>query len=219
MHRHACIFCGDTRMVVYKQIATADVLSIVDRQLEAGMRDPAVVFLRNFTRHLRVRGAGAGDADAADADADAADADADADAARAGTPPDKEPLQCCICCFHWTSRRLHLPITVLPMQCLLYFVLGVNSVESKQCDTRVLKRLATTIGEEQNNVWRTIFQAQELEAIDFILQKKRHCAGAQESFCVKRELAAFYHAQNGSGMLVASSSVADMLRAPCPRLL
>ena len=214
MHRHACIFCGDTRMVVYKQIATADVLSIVDRQLEAGMRDPAVVFLRNFTRHLRVRGAGAGDADAADADADA-----DADAARAGTPPDKEPLQCCICCFHWTSRRLHLPITVLPMQCLLYFVLGVNSVESKQCDTRVLKRLATTIGEEQNNVWRTIFQAQELEAIDFILQKKRHCAGAQESFCVKRELAAFYHAQNGSGMLVTSSSVADMLRAPCPRLL
>ena len=130
-----------------------------------------------------------------------------------------EERWCTICCFHWTSRWLHLPITVLPMQCLLYFVLGVNSVESKQCDTRVLKRLATTIGEEQNNVWRTIFQAQELEAIDFILQKKRHCAGAQEPFCVKRELAAFYHAQNGSGMLVASSSVADMLRAPCPRLL
>ena len=75
-----------------------------------------------------------------------------------------EERWCTICCFHWTSRWLHLPITVLPMQCLLYFVLGVNSVESKQCDTRVLKRLATTISEEQNNVWRTIFQTQELEA-------------------------------------------------------
>ena len=200
-------------MVVYKQIATADVLGIVDRQIEAGMRDPAVLFLRNFTHALRVGGS---EAEEDEARADAAYSDAGS-ASAPGMQP--QPLQCCICCFHWTSRRLHLPITVLPMQCLLYFVLGINSVESKQCDTRVLKRLATTIGEEKNNVWRTIFQAQELAAVDFMVRGKRDCAGHQDPFCVKRELAAFYHAQNGSGMLVASRSVADMLRAPRPPLL
>ena len=124
------------------------------------------------------------------------------------------PIQCCICCFHWVTRRKKLPITVLPMQCLLYFILGINTAESKQCDTRVLTRLTATIGEEKNNMWRSIFQARELEAIDSIAVKKKKCVRKDEPCCVKRELASFYDAQNGNGMLVASRSVADILRAP-----
>jgi hypothetical protein len=72
-----------------------------------------------------------------------------------------------------------------------------------------------TIGEEGSNFWRSVFRTQELEAIEFIAQKKRRCVEAQVPFCVKRELAAFYHAQNGGGMLLASRNVADLLRTHC----
>jgi hypothetical protein len=251
-------------MVVYKQIAKVDVLDIVDRQIDAGIRDPAIVFLWNFTRCLRARTGDACPSVAlATADPDfkrpdreedvseyggshSLEPEADADAnqeggtrsgADNGVRTDAEsdafsqvsvdhlsddcdvdveevPIQCCICCFHWITRRRKLPITVLPMQCLLYFLLGINTVESKQCDTRVLTRLTATIGEEKNNVWRSIFQARELEAIDSIALKKKASVRKDELCCVKRELASFYHAQNGNGMLVASRSVADILRAP-----
>jgi len=264
MERHACVFCGDTRMVVYKQISKVDVIDIVDRQINAGIRDPAIVFLWNFTRCLRVRTEDANESVSAsnmhtglktlrkeeDFSADdesqsvafetttdvntgsgtrfgadnnlVADADTDTfsqvsvDHLSDDCDADVEevPIQCCICCFHWVTRRKKLPITVLPMQCLLYFILGINTVESKQCDTRVLTRLTATIGEEKNNMWRSIFQARELEAIDSIAVKKKKCVRKDEPCCVKRELASFYHAQNGNGMLVASRSVADILRAP-----
>ena len=264
MERHACVFCGDTRMVVYKQISKVDVIDIVDRQINAGIRDPAIVFLWNFTRCLRVRTEAVNDSVSAsnmdscfktlrkeeDCSADdeshsvapepatdtnpgsgtrsAADntltVDADTDTFSqvsvdhlsddCDAEVEEVPIQCCICCFHWITRRRKLPITVLPMQCLLYFILGINTVESKQCDTRVLTRLTATIGEEKNNVWRSIFQARELDAIDAIALKKKTCVRKDEPCCVKRELASFYHAQNGNGMLVASRSVADILRAP-----
>jgi hypothetical protein len=269
MERHACIFCGDTRMVVYKQISKVDVIDIVDRQINAGIRDPAIVFLWNFTRCLRARTEDANESFSAsntdtgfktlsreeDCSADeeshtvafdtttyanpesgtrsSADntlmADADMDTFSqvsvdhlsddCDAEVEEVPIQCCICCFHWVTRRRKLPITVLPMQCLLYFILGINTVESKQCDTRVLTRLTATIGEEKNNVWRSIFQARELEAIDSIAVKKKTCVRKDEPCCVKRELALFYHAQNGNGMLVASRSVADILRAPLAETL
>jgi len=228
MPPHVCIFCGDTRMVVYKQLSTSTVLGIVDRQFKAGMRDPAILLLRNTTQPLRAtiqcsddvpEGATAPrEADAACEDVEhsgSEESPSEGEDCESATGADEASLQCCICCFHWISRRRNLPITVLPMQCLLYFVLGLSSVERKQCDTRVLTRLAMTIGEEGSNFWRSVFRTQELEAIEFIAQKKRRCVEAQVPFCVKRELAAFYHAQNGGGMLLASRNVADLLRTHC----
>jgi len=262
MERQACVFCGDTRKVVYKQISKVDVLDIVDRQINAGIRDPAIVFLWNFTRCLRVgteaindsvspldmdssfktlreeedcssdnesdsmapntatdtnvaRGTRSAAEDTLTADADTfSQASVDHLSDDCDADVEEVPIQCCICCFHWITRRRKLPITVLPMQCLLYFILGINTVESKQCDTRVLTRLTASIGEEKNNVWRSIFQARELDAIDAIAMKKKTCVRKDKPCCVKRELASFYHAQNGNGMLVASRSVADLLRAP-----
>ena len=238
---HACIFCGDTRMVVYKQLSTSTVLDIVDRQsleqikdiiIKAGMRDPAILLLRNITQPLRAmcsndvpEGANAPtqtprhdergrEADAAgmDVETSGSEESPSEEDCESTTGADEASLQCCICCFHWISRRRNLPITVLPMQCLLYFVLGLSSVERKQCDTRVLTRLAMTVGGEGANFWRAVFQTQELEAVEFIAQKRRRCLEAQAQFCVKRELAAFYHAQNGGGMLLASRDAADLLR-------
>jgi hypothetical protein len=234
---HVCLFCGDTRMVVYKQLSTSTVLGIVDQQFKAGMQDPGIILLRNMTEPLRATIQDSNDvpegvnaptrdthpekdreADAACGDAEnsgSEDSPSEGEECESTTGADEALMQCCICCFHWISRRRNLPITVLPMQCLLYFVLGLNSVERKQCDTRVLTRLAMTIGEEGTNFWRSVFQTQELEAIELIAQKKRWCVEAQVQFCVKRDLAAFYHAQNGCGMLWASRNVADLLRTHC----
>jgi hypothetical protein len=66
----------------------------------------------------------------------------------------------------------------------LYFVLGINSVESKQCDTRVLTRLTMTMGEENKNEWRSVVQVQELEAINFIVQKKGTCVRIKNSYAL-----------------------------------
>lgn len=264
MERHTCIFCGNTRMVVYKQISKVDVLDIVNRQLRAGIRDPAIVFLANFTQCLRahedrvslcvpdmardagvvVRGgdtacsmdegtgsvifdvatavehgidssSGVGPVLLPDDDMDACScASVDHLSDDCDTEVEEIPIQCCICCFHWVTRRKKLAITVLPMQCLLYFILGIDTVEMKQCDTRVLTRLTMTIGEEKSNIWRSVFNARELEAIDAIAVKKKMCPRTEGQCCVKRELGAFYHAQNGNSMLLASRSVADILRAP-----
>ena len=217
MHHHACIFCGDTRMVVYKRIAALEVMAIVDRQLEAGMTDPAVVFLKNLVQSLHTQdeqrrrsGAALGGEDSA---------------LRQDTEPLAEPhadefdpaaqntsVHCCICCFHWINRRRDLPVTVLPMQSLLYFMLGIDSVESKKCDKRVLNRLTTSIAEEEHNPWRSVFLSQELNAIQYIAQKRRFCLHIGQQFCIKREFAELYHAQNGHGMLVSSSNIADLIR-------
>ncbi len=42
-------------MVVHKRISTLEVMAIVDRQFEAGMTDPAVVFLKNFVQSLHTQ--------------------------------------------------------------------------------------------------------------------------------------------------------------------
>lgn len=270
MEKHTCLFCGDTRMVVYKQISTVEILDIVDRQIKAGIADPAIIFLRNFTECLRLQPIGSshvprakevhGHANAAtlacsssatesrflkypaiprasfdssvsthvvddmhnaNLDADQGEGDSFSQASVEDLSDDSDceeeeevPVQCCICCFHWITRRKKLSITVIPMQCLLYFVTGINTVESKQCDTRVLTRLATTVAEEKNNVWRSIFRGHELEAIEFIVSRRKKTVAGGDPCCIKRELAYFYHAQNGSSMLLGRRSVADMLRMP-----
>jgi len=262
MERHTCLFCGDTRMVVYKQLSRLEVLDIIDRQITAGIRDPAIIFLQNFTQCLRVKPSFSSDVAGGikagvvpnsditdDAEAELSSSTNLGSPAPAGADsttqlcieneevvePEQEgfsqasvddlsddsdfeveevPIQCCICCYHWISRRKKLSVTVVPMQCLLYFLLGMNTVEIKQCDTRVLTRLATTIAEEKTNVWRSIFRAHELQTIESIIARKKKSAGCEDICCIKRELACFYHAQNGNSMLMGSRNVADMLRAP-----
>jgi hypothetical protein len=221
-------------MVVYKRIAALEVMAIVDRQLEAGMTDPAVVFLKNLVQSLHTQdeqrrrsGAALGGEDSAlrqDTEPLAALGGEDS-ALRQDTEPLAEPhadefdpaaqntsVHCCICCFHWINRRRDLPVTVLPMQSLLYFMLGIDSVESKKCDKRVLNRLTTSIAEEEHNPWRSVFLSQELNAIQYIAQKRRFCLHIGQQFCIKREFADLYHAQNGYGMLVSSSNIADLIR-------
>ena len=125
----------------------------------------------------------------------------------------------CICCFHWINRRQDCPITLIPMQSLLYFMLTVTSSDHKKCDKRVFNRLTKSIGEEQDNFWRSIFSCQELKAIEYINQKRESCLHTGDDFCIKREFAGFYHVQNGGGILLASSSITDLIRSTHPPLL
>ena len=50
MPPYVCIFCGDTRMVVYKQLSTSTVLGKVDRQFKAGMQDPVIILCETSHR-------------------------------------------------------------------------------------------------------------------------------------------------------------------------
>jgi hypothetical protein len=210
-------------MVVYKRISTLEVMSIVDRQLQAGMADPAILLLKNLVQPLHSQegpheshGAALGGAsspvreDACKREEPLSEACED----ELDTAAQKQhaSVHCCICCFHWINRRRELPVTVLPMQSLLYFILGIDSAESKKCDKRVLNRLTMSIGEEEHNFWRSLFSSQELSAIQYIAQKRRFCLQIGQDFCIKREFAALYNAQNGNGMLLASSNIADLIR-------
>ena len=224
--RHACIFCGDTRCVVYKRLSTREVMSIVDRQLQAGMADPAVVLLKNSMQSAELRfqedehegrpgplpGASKPSRDGEPEDGSETRDDEEHAAAEG------KGVHSCICCFHWINRRQDRPITLLPMQSLLYFMLAVTSCDDKKCDKRVLNRLTKSIGGERDNFWRSMFSRQELKAIEYINQKRESCLRTGDEFCIKREFAAFYHAQNGGGMLLASSSITDLIRSTHPPL-
>ena len=208
-------------MVVYKRISALEVTAIVDRQLEAGMADPAVVFLKNLVQSIHTQeeqrrrsGAALGGESCAlrqDTPTEPLSEPHDDDSDPAAQN-NQASVHCCICCFHWINRRRDLPVTVLPMQSLLYFLLGIDSVESKKCDKRVLNRLTMSIGEEEHNPWRSIFSSQELIAIQYITQKRRFCLHIGQQFCIKREFAELYHAQNGHGMLLSSSNITDLIR-------
>lgn len=226
-------------MVVYKRMSVAEVLAIVDKQVSVGMKDPVVVYLKNLLDAMH-DGEGALESDEADteckgaagghegvsdrhagADADAgavadagADAGADAEDSESdqAAPYSAASLHCCICCFHWISRRQTRPVAVLPMQSLLYFMLCITSVENKKCDKRVLNRLTTSIAEEPNNFWRCIFLEHELKAIELIARKRRQCMYEDRPFCIKREFALLYQAQNGNSLLLSGSNIANLLR-------
>jgi hypothetical protein len=68
-------------------------------------------------------------------------------------------------------------------------------------------------GEGKSNVWRSVFQVQELEAIDFMVQKKRYCVRIKNSsaLSVNRQLS------TTRKMAVGCSWPAGMLLTCCAR--
>ena len=207
----ACIFCGDTRSVVFKRFPTRDVTDIVVRQLNAGMSDPAITLLKNSIPPRELLQEPHGSSALPSQSTPEPEESVETCDDEAATPSNY--VNCCICCFHWITRRQERPITLLPMQNLLYFMLAVTSAEDNKCDKRVLNRLTKSLGDEPDNVWRSIFSSHELEAIECINNKRQKCLRDQDVFCVKRELAAFYHAQNGGSILLASSAITDLIRS------
>ena len=119
----------------------------------------------------------------------------------------------CMCCQHWVSRRMTLKIVPLPMQVLRWFVVCLKSYEQKRCDVRVLMRMARTVTNSQDNVYRSLFLPVELRFLATLVHSYK-VSPQKPIEDVKKHIARFWHAQNGHTLLLPSPAVAELLRAP-----
>lgn len=205
---HACIFCGALAPANYKNLRHGFVLSILQQQHAAGINDPIVNCMRNrvfadcgkqHQMHSEVEEVIASDAEE----------DGPCDELQ-GT------LHSCMCCYYWVARRLKQNIVPLPMQNLLWFVRTLEGCERKRCDSRILLRLLKAVT-ESGNMYACLFHENELEgmaAIKLLSMQARGRASAQgdEVFCVKKQLASLWHANNGQTLLLGHAHAADLLR-------
>ena len=197
---HICIFCGKQAPANYKNLQPSFVQDIVKRQVAAGIDEPIVNLLRETIAEKQRK---------ADRTTGAADEGSECE-------DDEEALHSCMCCYYWVVRRQKQKIVPLPMQNLLWYVRTLEGCESKRCDSRILLRLLKTIT-ESGNMYARLFHTQELEGMAAIKQHARRAAvhgntQGNDVFCVKRQLAALWHANNGQSLLLGHAQAADLLR-------
>lgn len=119
----------------------------------------------------------------------------------------------CMCCHHWIKRRQNLAVVPMPMQTLRWFLLTLQSCEHKRCDIRVIMRMARTITNNENNIYRSLFEETELCFLNNLTRSFQMTAkhrSAQIKCCIAR----FWHAQNGHSLFLPSAAVAEFLRVP-----
>lgn len=196
---HACIFCGKHAPANYKNLQHSFVLDILERQCVAGIDEPVVNFVREA---MAAQGKCQPMTKAEQEGAEGEDCDA--------------TLHSCMCCYYWVARRLKQKIVPLPMQNLLWYVRTLEGCESKRCDSRILLRLLKTVTEGEN-MYARLFHTQELAGMAAIklrsLKAGAHaCTQGDAVFCVKRQLAALWHANNGHSLLLGHAQAADLLR-------
>jgi hypothetical protein len=129
----------------------------------------------------------------------------------------------CMCCYYWVSRRQHQNLIPLPMQNLFWYVRTLTGSEKKKCDSRLLLRLVKTIT-ETGNMYASFFTLDELHGMlaigqlaqlvqkDFESLNKHDSKQGHPLFCVKKELAALWHSNNGDSILITHAHAADLLR-------
>jgi len=127
-------------------------------------------------------------------------------------------LCACMCCYYWIERRRDLPVPLLPMQNLLWFVRTLSWCEGA-CDSRVLLRLVTAVA-EADNVFGGAFAATELAGLRRIAragrQRVARAAGrrvqGEARFCVKRAIARLWRDENADCLLLPHAAAAEWLR-------
>jgi len=130
-------------------------------------------------------------------------------------------LCACMCCYYWIERRRDLPVPLLPMQNLLWFVRTLSWCEGA-CDSRVLLRLVTAVT-EPDNVFGGAFAATELAGLRRIARagRQRLARGAagraarvqgEARFCVKRAIARLWRDENADCLLLPHAAAAEWLR-------
>ena len=120
-----CFFCGNANPTVVKQYAEQKVAAILSKQEQMRVEDPVFVLTRNLFEEKQKE---------------------NALYARQNT------ITTCMCCHHWIQRRCGLPLPPLPMQNLLWFLLGMQWYDEKKSDKRILLRLAKEIIGSESNV-------------------------------------------------------------------
>lgn len=197
---HTCIFCGKQAPANYKNVQPCFVEDIVQRQIAAGMDDPIVNLLQNTLANVQR---------SSEPMRSAADEASESE-------NEEDALQSCMCCYYWVMRRHKQKIVPLPMQNLLWYVRTLEGCERKRCDSRILLRLLKTIT-EGGNLYACLFHTQELEGMAVIKERARKVGvyaskQGDDVFCVKRQLAALWHANNGQTLMLGHAQAADLLR-------
>lgn len=192
---NACIFCGAHAPANYKNLQISFVASILQGQHAAGIDEPIVHLMRN------ILAAELHKAELSEKEEE-------------NTEDVGSTLHSCMCCYYWVARRMRQKIVPLPMQNLLWFVRTLEGCESKRCDSRLLLRLVKTVT-ESGNMYARVFDARELEGMAAIKELALRANGGRQGedvFCVKKQLAALWHAHNGQSLLLGHAQAADLLR-------
>lgn len=209
MQACACIFCGAQNPANYKNLSHEFVWNILQKQQAAGIDEQVFDFLRNYVAaemHNAQRAK-----DESEEDAISGNVAEDELCAYASVQ-----LHSCMCCYYWVARRQKQKIVPLPMQNFMWYVRTLKGCDSKRCDSRILLRLLKTVT-ESGNTYARFFDTSELEgmaAIKMLSESSTTAANVQgdDVFCVKKQLAALWHAHNGESMLLGHAHAADLLR-------
>jgi len=206
-----CVFCGLRAPGHHKLLEPAYVEALLAAQRAAEVECPVSDVMR---------------AELAQRELERREGAAEDDEAEGGEAPasaDEDSMLCaCMCCYYWIERRRELPVPLLPMQNLLWFVRTLSWCEDA-CDSRVLLRLATAVAEPQN-VFARVFAPGELAGLRRIARAGRQRlarGGARGApvrtqgdarFCVKRALARLWRDENADCLLLPHAAAAEWLR-------
>jgi len=202
MHTRTCIFCGDNQYATFRRVPKSILLDIVEKQKNAKMNDHICIFFANLIQSiLQVN-----------------------EAMQVEIPQEELVVQddeeenetdncffACLCCWHWISRRLSWPITLLPMQSLYFFLTTVSSIENKKIDSRILSRLMCTLTNE-NNVYRNLFSDRQLLFFSSFYADRGHVSDQVFQHKIKLIMAQIYYERNGQSIFFCDNYVGEFLR-------
>jgi hypothetical protein len=182
-----CFFCGNENPSIAKQYAKDKVKTLLRKQEQMGIQDPVFICTRNLF---------------------------EAKQKEATLHEDRHTITACMCCHHWIQRRSDLPLPPLPMQNLLWFVLGMQWYDEKKSDKRILLRLAKEITNNANNIYRSLFLPEEITALHHIVAQVTHDKknAVIKPRSIKMLLAVNYQRDNASSLFVPHKQIADWLR-------
>lgn len=202
MHTRTCIFCGDNQYATFRRVSTSILLEIIAKQKNAKMHDHVSIFFGNLIQSIvQINEA-------------MREKNPDEETVEINDEQEYDTENCffaCLCCWHWISRRLNWPITLLPMQSLYYFLTTVSSIENKKIDSRILSRLMCTLTNE-NNVYRNLFSDKQLLFFFSFHADRSHIRDQEVEQKLKLVMAQAYNHINGQSILLCENYVGEFLR-------
>ena len=177
-----CIYCGRNELTVCKSVSVTEICKILEKQKLQGINDAVTRTTTNLIEQVKEMFGAVAD--------------------------NEQPLvmNACTCCYHWMSRRVHKSTPPLPMQVFLWYLNNLKSCEDKECDQRILLRMAKSIVQPNNPFCFLIDTEQHKALCDMLLQVN------DDEFKVKRKLAEVFWKNNNRSMFVTQASSAQLLR-------
>lgn len=213
MHTRTCIFCGDNEYATFRRVPKNILLDIVAKQKNAKMNDHICIFFANLIQSILKINEAMQDELSEDELSEFGVHDKQDEDVQDGEQ-ENETDNCffaCLCCWHWISRRLTWPITLLPMQSLYFFLTTVSSIENKKIDSRILSRLMCTLT-IQNNVYRNLFSKHQLSFFYSFYADRGHVKDQVFQHKLKFIMAQIYYESNGQSMFFCENYVGEFLR-------